>query len=145
MIPFNARTLALSVVALVGAQGSCVPAPPGGACPVTHTDRSFVSSASIGVVGPGVVRGCEVTSRTEFRATARVMTGPGTSTARARFGIVGANFNGAPCTVMSREPWLSNTRFIATTSACATPGAGTYFGDIILHTPVLGFTVRSSF
>jgi hypothetical protein len=142
MIPFNARIMALTVVALVGAQGSCVPAP-GGACPA-HTEPTFVSSASIGLVGPAVVRGCEVTSRTEFRATARVITGPGTSTAMPRFGILGANFNGAPCTVSGRR-WIPNSRFDASTSTCATPGAGSYFGDIILHVPVLGFTVRSSF
>ena len=50
-------------VGLTQFQG-CSVSPPGGVCP----DKTLgIFSLSIGVVGPAVVRGCQVLSRTEFR------------------------------------------------------------------------------
>ncbi len=144
----NLRMAGLAILVSMGlSQGSCGVQIPGGsgACPVTSIDPGFVASASVGVVGPGVIRGCEVSSRTEFRATVRGVSGPSPAPVYARFGIVGANFNGAPCTASSTQPWLPNSSFSASTLPCATPSSGTYFGDLIVLTPVLTFNVRSAF
>lgn len=140
------RVWAVAVlVSLVSAQSSCNVrvTPPGGSCPITYIDSRFVANASVGVVGPGVAGGCEVLSRTEFRATVRGVSAPTPYPGSARISVIGANYNGAPCSVTA--PWFPNSPFSASTLPCATPGGGTYYGDIVLGFPVLSFTVRSAF
>ncbi len=92
-------------VGLTQFQG-CSVSPPGGVCPVNFIDTGYISSLSIGVVGPAVVRGCQVLSRTEFRVTASGVSGPQPDPGNARLVLYGANFNGAPCAVTTPGPWL---------------------------------------
>lgn len=148
----RAGFLALSIATLgfVLPQQSCNigVSPPGSnpPCPITFRDPLFIASATVDVAGPGNISRtiCEVQSRTEFRARINGFSGPGVTGARPRFGVIGANYNGAPCAVTSPR-WVPNSRFEAATLPCATPGPGIYRGDITLDYPVLGFEVRSSF
>ena len=104
-----------------------------------------IFSLSIGVVGPAVVRGCQVLSRTEFRVTARGVSGPQPDPRNAGLVLYGANFNGASCAVTVSGRWLPHTKFSASTKTCATPSGGLYTGEIILIAPIAGFSVESAF
>ena len=131
-------------VGLTQFQG-CSVSPPGGVCPVNFIDTGYISSLSIGVVGPAVVRGYQVLSRTEFRVTASGVSGPQPDPSNARLVLYGANFNGASCAVTVSGRWLPHTKFSASTKTCATPSGGLYTGEIILIAPIAGFSVESAF
>ena len=65
--------------------------------------------------------------------TASGVSGPQPDPCNARLVLYGANFNGAPCAVTTFGPWLPNTRFSASTLACATPSGGLYTGEMRLN------------